>query len=160
MPGVMAQPTESSGDRARRRGQRLGIALFATFVAGFTLLWPCQILSQVFGAAGAPEPECRKALLDLLAAVERARVEAVEADEEREALSRFRRTLEPAWSARASLDAACADDAAARRALPEVDEFRYAEEHAVRRDFHLSRDRQRARELYRQLSGPDQSRGR
>lgn len=151
---------ESTLDRARRRGTRLGILAFGAFVATFTAVWSWQILFQAFGPPppGKPRSDCRTAVLALLSAVERARVEAVQADDERSALARFRRALEPAWSDRPLLEAACAGDEAALRALPQIDEFRFAEEHAVRRDFDLSRDRQRARLLHQQLSSarPDE----
>jgi hypothetical protein len=149
----MADP-ESNSDRVRRRGARIGIAVFATFVASFTLIWSWQILTQVFNPSltGPARSDCRSGVLELLTSVEQARRQAGRDDEERAALARFRRALEPAWSERPRLDSTCAEDPEARRALPEIDEFRYAEEHAVRRDLDLSRERQRARELYRRLS--------
>jgi hypothetical protein len=68
-------------------------------------------------------------------AVERARVayarEAGEEDE-RAALARYRGALEPEWSERKAVEAACKGDQNGEKHLRDVIALRYAEEHAVR----------------------------
>jgi hypothetical protein len=53
-------------------------------------------------------------------------------EDERAALSRYRGALEPEWSQRKAVEAACAGDATGRQRLKDVIALRYAEEHAVR----------------------------
>jgi hypothetical protein len=53
-------------------------------------------------------------------------------DDERAALKRYRGALEPEWSERKAVEAACAGDVAGRKRLKDVIALRYAEEHAVR----------------------------
>lgn len=124
-------------EQARRRlGRRLGIAVFAILVGGFTVVCSVQILIQVW----APQPpsgplptSCRAGISELLTALKRAREAAAqEPNGERAALSRFRDALLPEWSKRAALDSLCRDDAPAARALSLLTALRYAEEHAVR----------------------------
>lgn len=151
----MGDTEPSQLDRVRRRGARLGIAAFATFVASFTLIWSVQILLQVWAPAAGPgsgPADCREGIRELISAVERARREAATETAERRAVARFRRTLQPAWARRPRLDALCALDEAARRALAQVDEFRYAEEREVGRNLSVVQQRRRARDLYRELS--------
>jgi hypothetical protein len=142
-------------ERIRRRGRRAGIAVFVLVVAGFTAICSAQILIAVFGhpPASAKASTCNDGLLGLIQAVRRARsAAAAETGGERAALNRFRAELEPEWSARPTLDAACRADAAALQALGEIEQLRYAEEHAVRYEaVDLAPRRRRVRALEERL---------
>lgn len=129
--------------------------LFAAIVSTFTLVCSVQILTAVFSDGTEPAPlECRKGILKLIAAVERARqAAAAESGGEREAIFRFRRALEPEWQWRPGLTARCADDRSALRALGEVDRLRYAEENAVRHEaLDLAPRRRRVQALQKDLA--------
>lgn len=117
-----------------RRGRQLGIAVFAAIVTTFTGVCSFQIIRQAWGASGAStDADCRRGLVALIHAVYRAREVAVQSPGgEREALTHFRSALLPEWSLRDGLARACAADAEALKALPEIDRLRYAEEHALR----------------------------
>ncbi len=137
-----------------RLGRRAGIVLFALIVGGFTLTWTVQIIRQVwFSPATTAASSCRPGVVGLIRAVRRARgVAAAEVHGERAAVRQFRRALDPEWSARAELDQACSGDPQALRALREVDQFRYAEEHSARIEaLDLARRRRRMHTLEQQL---------
>jgi hypothetical protein len=141
---------------AAQIGKRLGIGVFATIVSAFTLVCTLQILRQVFypGWTDAALP-CRDAVRGLLAAVQRARAAAAASKgDERAALDQFRAALAPEWSARASLQQACHDDLTALRALKQVEQLRYAEEHAVRYEaVGLAGLRRKVRAIDKELHG-------
>ena len=120
--------------RAARLGRRLGIFVFGVPVVGATAIWTCQVLGQVFWPdPGVAPADCRQGVIGLDAAVRRARLAAAEESQgERAALVRFRTALEPEWKSREAVGQTCRGDAAATRALSELDALRYAEEHAVR----------------------------
>lgn len=147
----------SPAEVARRRGRRVGIALFATIVSTMTGIWTVQIIRQVWF----PEPvearvDCREGLRALIASVARARAAAAaEAGGERQAMARFRAELDPAWRLRDAIGRACEPDRQAMRALGDIDRLRYAEEHAVRYGaVDLAQRRRRVQELERTLLGP------
>jgi hypothetical protein len=143
-----AKPNLTPGERL---GRRIGIAVFALIVGGATAIWTIQILYAVFAPPVlAVAKECRGGTRDLLLAVRRASLAAAaESGDERAALERFRGTLEPEWSRRASLDSLCRADPKARAALAEIDALRYAEEHAVRYEaVGLAPQRRRVQALY------------
>jgi hypothetical protein len=96
-----------------------------------------QVTRQVMFAPSAPLPyaSCREGLRAMVAALDRARHAAPGLDGREEvALDRFRRSLEPEWSYRHQIAAACRGQAEDERALDAIERLRYAEEHAVRRE--------------------------
>ncbi len=130
-----ARPPLSPAARRRRIGQRAGVIVFATIFAGATLWWTVQILGSVWGTAPPSPAGCAGGTASLERAVERARVAyaaSTEDEDERAALARYRSALEPEWSERKAVEAACAADTAGRKRLKDVIALRYAEEHAVR----------------------------
>jgi hypothetical protein len=130
-----SRPPLSPVARRRRIGQRAGVVVFATIFAGATLLWTVQILSAVWGTAAPSPTGCAGGTASLERAVERARVAytaSAEDEDERAALARYRGALEPEWSERKAVEAACSGDPAGRKRLKDVIALRYAEEHAVR----------------------------
>lgn len=155
-----ASPASPSLERARRRGRRAGLVVFGVLVASVTAWWSIQILQQVWApAAPALTEPCRVALRGLLEGVNGARrAAAAEVGGEKASLRAFREALGPSWSTRPALDQACAGDAEAMTALREIDELRYAEEHAVRYEaVRLARQRKRARAIAEQLGAPPES---
>jgi hypothetical protein len=101
------------------------------------------------------ESSCRQGLRELIGALGHARELAGQASGERAALDAFRRGLMPAWSRRSSLDEACRESPELLRALGEIEELRYAEEHAVRHEASdLAARRRRVASLAREL-GPE-----
>jgi len=153
------QPRMKAPDQeqlVRRRGRQAGIAVFGVIVAGITAWWTSQILLQVWPSA--PETatvECRPALRDLLVSVSVARKAAAEeVGGEQASLQAFRNSLASAWEKRPALDRACAGDARAEAMLRDIDELRYAEEHAVRYEaVRLSPERKRASAIAEELGG-------
>jgi len=122
-------------ERRRLLGRRVGVAVFTGIFAGATAIWTVQILTTVWGTAPPSAAGCAGGTASLEQAVERARLAyAVEAgdEDERAALARYRAALEPEWSERKAVEAACAGDSAGRKHLKDVIALRYAEEHAVR----------------------------
>ena len=122
-------------ERRRLTGRRAGIAVFTAIFAGATAWWTLQILTTVWGSAPPSPVGCAGGTASLERAVERARVAyAREAgdEDERAALARYRGALEPEWSERKGIEAACKGDVAGEKHLRNVIALRYAEEHAVR----------------------------
>lgn len=122
-------------ERNRLLGRRVGIAVFSAIFAGATLLWTVQILTTVWGTEPPSADGCSIGTAKLERAVERARRSyALQAgdEDERAALARYRSALEPEWTARKAVEAACRSDEAGEKRLKDVIALRYAEEHAVR----------------------------
>ena len=119
---------------AHRRGRGIAIALFAAIVTTFTAVCTVEIIRQAWETQPAPpNVGCRDGIRDLIQAVHRARSAAANGTGgERDAVARFRASLEPEWSIRPGLAAVCAADEVASQALGDVDRLRYAEEHALR----------------------------
>jgi hypothetical protein len=141
-------------ERARRRGRRIAIAVFALLLASFTLVCSLQIIWQVWGSPSpVREVSCRQGLRDLIMAVRRARSAAAsESGGELAALSRFRSALEPEWRDRPSVGQSCQRDPKTGGALRAIEELRYAEEHAVRYEaVDLASQRRRVEALEREL---------
>lgn len=98
-----------------------------------------QVGSQALFRHGAGAREshiaCDDGIRMLDDAIERAR-QAVHrsALAESEAVAAYRAALEPAWSRRHEVEAACAGDSQRRKAVRAVVALGFAEEHAVRRD--------------------------
>lgn len=147
--------TRLGRSRTRRLSRRIAIALFAVLVSVPTLLWTYQIMLALFYPEPGHRPaSCQEGLRGLLGGLERARIAArVETEGERQSLARFREALAPEWNGRSELDALCAPTPKNTGRLREIDALRYAEEHAVRYEATaLAHQRQRARELERELS--------
>jgi hypothetical protein len=122
-------------ERRRLLGQRAGILIFTGIFAGATLLWTIQILTAVWGTAPPSPLGCAGGTSILELAVERARLAyAIEAgdEDERAAIARYRKALEPEWQQQKAVEAACKGDEVGRKRLKDVIALRYAEEHAVR----------------------------
>lgn len=146
----MPQTPTDPAERARRIGRRVGVIIFAAIMTTFTAVCAAQILRQVWAPHAAPTTlGCRDGLVALIRAVDRARLAAAEnAGDEATALQRFRAALEPEWSMRPALDARCEGEKWAKHALVDVDQLRFAEEHAVRYEAGgLARRRRRVQAL-------------
>jgi hypothetical protein len=115
-------------------GRRLGLVVFGLVVTAFTLVCSIQIIRQVWFPATTELPaDCHAGVRDLILAVERGRrAAAAENGNEKAALARFRAQLDPEWSRRPAVERACGGHEETRRALRDVLEWRYSEEHAVR----------------------------
>jgi len=154
----MGQPKDPSDrlERLRRRGRRAGLVVFGVLVASVTAWWSVQIMRQVWAPPVRLTLPCRPAMAELLRGVTRARQAAAAEDGgEKAALRAFRQALEPSWATRPALDQACAGDSEALKALSDIDELRYAEEHAVRYEaVRLARQRKRARAIAALLGEP------
>ena len=155
----MTQAVDPS-ERARRRGRRWGIVVFGALVASVTAWWSGQIILQVWPPhPAAPAGDCRSSLRGLLEGITTARrAAAAEISGEQASLRAFRQALGPQWATRHGLDQACAADPEARLMLEEIDELRYAEEHAVRYEaVRLARQRKRARAIADKLGASPES---
>jgi hypothetical protein len=111
----------------------VGIIFYAVIVAAFTAVCSIQICLQVWAPEIVPLPVgCAAGTLQLIEAIDTARLAAADEPGEQAALSKFRSAVAPAWVFRPALSKACASDPEALRRLRAVDRLRYAEEHAVR----------------------------
>jgi hypothetical protein len=120
-------------NRARQLGRTIGIAVFSLIVAAFTAVCSVQICLQVWAPEITPTTiDCSAGTLQLVEAIEAARLASADQAEEQPALAKFRGALTPAWTHRAAIDRACTGDVGAIQRLRAVDRLRYAEEHAVR----------------------------
>ncbi len=119
---------------AQRTGRRIGIALFAAILASFVLVCSAQILYQGFHASDSTTAtDCRGALLQLIHDIREARSAAeVEVLGERAAMAKFRGAITLSPTALRSIENRCRRDPWATSALRAVDEWRWAEENAVR----------------------------
>jgi hypothetical protein len=132
-PGAPASPLE----RARARGRRIAFALFYAVAAAISLAGAVQIFSQAFRRHEAPEAQirsCSEGLSRLSSAVARARRAASVTDGEDAALDDFRKALLPDWDSRDQIEDLCRPSAASMADLDAIEQLRYAEEHAVRRE--------------------------
>lgn len=118
----------------QRTGRRIGIGVFAGIVASFVVVCSAQILYQGFHAPDSTlTTDCRGALLQLIHEIRQARGAAeVEVLGERAALAKFRGAMTLSPTAIRSLESQCRHDSWATNALQAVDEWRWAEENAVR----------------------------
>jgi hypothetical protein len=92
-------------------------------------------MAEVWGSAPPSPDGCSRGTAALERAIDRARAAyALGAgdEDERTALARFRSALEPEWTQRKAVEAACKGDHGAEKHLRDVVALRYAEEHAVR----------------------------
>jgi hypothetical protein len=148
-------------EASRRLGRRIGLVLFGVLLSAFTVVSSLQIIFQVwFPKSAAAVGSCQSGIRSLVTAVERARTAAAaENGDERAALARFRAKLAPEWQSLPAVEHACESDGAARAALRDVVELRFAEEHAVRYEaVALARLRRRVNALDPGLRAPDDPR--
>ncbi|MFO0587953.1 MAG: hypothetical protein U0441_10460 [Polyangiaceae bacterium] len=145
-PPEQAAPRATSASRtplpvertpAQARGRRIAFILYyiaAAYVAG---VGSVQVFMQAFQRREAPElgiVTCADGLARLSAAVDRARRAASLTDGEDAALLDFRRALTPEWDDRDHIEDLCRPSASSMAALDAIEQLRYAEEHAVRRE--------------------------
>lgn len=132
----MPSPPASPSDRASQIGRRAGYLLLGLLVSAFTAVCTVEIIVQVwFPRVEGVQSDCRAGIQQLVQALGRARTVAAtiqNGSEAGAAVTEFRKSLEPEWHERAALRAACEADAEGLRALKQIDQLRYAEEHAVR----------------------------
>lgn len=130
--------TSSQDAARRRRGKVAALAIFYTLVVGFTLAAAAQITVQVYFAGGAAWPgDCGGGLRALARATEEARGASEGAELEPEAaLRQFRGKLGAAWASRDSIERVCraTGDKTLISAFDTLEQLRYAEENAIRRN--------------------------
>jgi hypothetical protein len=119
---------------AQRLGRRIGIAAFAALMSLFVIVCSSQILYQGFHSAKVDTAVgCRGAIQQLIGEIRNARAAAaVEVQGERAAMTRFRSALSLEKTTQKSIEHKCQADSWGKRALEAVDEWRWAEENAVR----------------------------
>ena len=144
---------------AQRFGRRIGIAVFTAIVASFVLVCSSQILYQGFRAPrGEASADCRQGIHQLISEIRKARAAAAEEVlGERAAMRKFRSKVSLNGGMQKSLQRQCEADSWSRDALQAVDEWRWAEENAVRYesvDLAPSRRKIQAIELQLGLNAP------
>ena len=120
---------------AQRIGRRVGVAAFSIVIATFVGICSTQILYQGFHSPAVVTitPTCREGVKQLVGSVRSARKAAASENlGERAAVERFRSALVPSWNSRSALIHTCQSDSWAVEALRLVEEWRWAEENAVR----------------------------
>lgn len=154
----MADMNANAIDRAQKTGRRIGTALFALLIGTFTIVCSAQVLIQGFSerssASAGADIECREGLRALVAALSDARSRAKSADpEERSRLMQFRDAVRGTWKNRYEIERRCKADPWALKALEQIDELRWAEEHAVRYESaNLAPSRQQVSEIEKVLA--------
>lgn len=119
--------------RAQRTGRRFGIGIFALIVSTFVIVCSAQILYQGFHDSEVVlNGNCRALVAHLASSVRAAREAARNVTDERMALRTFRNALEPNWHSKSQLNQICQSDRWAREAVATIDEWRWAEEIAIR----------------------------
>ncbi len=122
---------------AQARGRRVALILYYIAAVGVATAGSVQVFIQAFQRREAPElhiASCSDGLARLAHAVERARRVASGTDGEDAALADFRRALSPEWDDRDHIEDLCRPSAPSMAALDAIEQLRYAEEHAVRRE--------------------------
>ncbi len=135
-------------------GRRIGIATFATIVASFVGICSAQILYQGFHSPDSTAAlDCGQGIHRLISEIRQARAAAaVEVLGERAAMAKFRGALARDRDSRKSLERQCETDAWGKKALLAVDEWRWAEENAVRYEsVDLAPSRRRIQSIESQL---------
>jgi len=119
---------------AQRLGRRIGIAAFAGLMALFVAVCSVQILYQGFHSVKVEtQASCRAAIYQFIGEIRNARAAAaVEVQGERAAMARFRSALSLEKTTQKSIEQQCRTDTWGKHALEAVDEWRWAEENAVR----------------------------
>jgi hypothetical protein len=141
-------------EHVRRAGRRFGIGLFALLVSSFVVVCSAQILYQGFHDPNVTEKgNCRVIIANLASSVHAARQAANKILDERKAIEAFRAALENEWHARPSLPSLCSGDNSALDAIAAIDEWRWAEETAIRYEsVDLAPTRRRAQWLASKLA--------
>jgi len=124
-------------DKARARGRRVAFALYYVVAVAVAVAGTTQVFMQAFERRAAPElhvTSCPDGLSRLLSAIERARAAASLTDGEDAALADFRKALRPDWDDRDNIEDLCRPSPSSMAALDAIEQLRYAEEHAVRRE--------------------------
>lgn len=139
---------------AERTGRRVSLGLYLGLVTVFTLICSVEVILQAWAHPPLPEPvDCRARAQSLIKGLENAKARARSGDNEQTSMELFRGGLGPDWELKNSLQQACAKDPLAARLIRELDQLRYAEEHAVRYEAReLTRRRQRVSLFERELS--------
>lgn len=134
-------PAPDEGSRAlaaaRARGKRVAFVLYFVVAGAIAAAGTLQVFIQAFRRHEAPEihvTSCADGLARLSAALERARQAGSSTDGEDAALADFRRSLRPDWDDRDHIEDLCRPFPASMAALDAIEQLRYAEEHAVRRE--------------------------
>lgn len=124
-------------DRAKKRGRRAAFTIFYVLAVGVSIGGSAQIFVQAFQRREAPGlgvTSCSDGLSKLTGALERARKAASATDGEDAALADFRKALAPEWDDRDHIEDLCRSSEPSMAALDAIEQLRYAEEHAVRRE--------------------------
>jgi hypothetical protein len=136
-PDSPAADAQASLARARAKGRRVAFAIFYVVAFSVSVAGGLQVFLQAFQRHEAPElhiTTCAEGLSRLSAAVERARKAASATDGEDAALADFRNALRPEWDDRDHIEDLCRPAPSSMAALDAIEQLRYAEEHAVRRE--------------------------
>jgi hypothetical protein len=154
----MAQRRKKA-ESARRKGRRWMMIAYFAFVVVIVVVCTVEVSLQAFARPHGnvdDSVKCAEGIASLARAVDRGLV-AVNDDTltEFEAVDKYRNALEPEWSMRGSVRAACEGDEGKLEALDAVVHMGFAEEHTVRHNaFEIAPFRRRARELLmRELPG-------
>jgi hypothetical protein len=137
MPRTDRHREAPRAEAPRKRGRRIALTVYYAMVVLVGGTAAFQITRQVFFDPRPPVPyaTCHQGLQALYHAVGRAREAAARSEGgEDDALARFRRALDPEWSYRDGVAAACQASARDAGTLDAIERLRYAEEHAVRRE--------------------------
>lgn len=135
--GSPAPPPLDPLAKARARGRRVAFVIFYTLSLAVSLAGGSQVVVQAFQRHEAPAlgvVSCDDGLARLTSAVERARKAASAIDGEDAALADFRNALRPDWDDRDHIEDLCRLSPSSMAALDAIEQLRYAEEHAVRRE--------------------------
>ncbi len=122
---------------AERRGRRVAFAAYLSVAAAVAVASGGQVFLQAFERREAKDLQiksCDDGLSHLTAALERARTAASATDGEDAALLDFRRALNPDWDDRDHIEDLCRSSPSKMAALDAIEQLRYAEEHAIRRE--------------------------
>ncbi|MBK8256643.1 MAG: hypothetical protein IPK82_28725 [Polyangiaceae bacterium] len=129
---AVARPTE-----ARALGRRLAFVVFILVAAAVGISGGAQVFVQAFSHRAAPQlniQSCDEGLGRLSAAVSRAREAASGTEGEDSALERYRQALRPDWDDRDHIEDLCRSNPQKMAVLDAIEQLRYAEEHAARRE--------------------------
>lgn len=135
-PATNAPPPRARPD-AGAMGRRVAAGLYLLVALAVAIGGGVQVVAQAFRRHEAAEggaTSCKEGLAGLAAAVDRARSAASATDGEDAALDRFRGALRPEWDDRDHIEDLCQSSPQAMAALDAIEQLRYAEEHAARRE--------------------------
>jgi hypothetical protein len=134
-----APPDEVSPElgRARARGRRIAFALYYAVAGTVAVAGTLQVFMQALERRESPQVQvgaCPEGLSRLVSAIERARAAASLTQGEDAALADFRKALRTEWDDRDHIEDLCRPSPTSMAALDAIEQLRYAEEHAVRRE--------------------------